>query len=73
MYWLLGPKSQHSLESKTILNKTIVKPVWSYGIQLWGTARTSNIKILQRYQPKTLIPKHTTNAASFANNNTQRC
>jgi hypothetical protein len=26
--------------------KTILKPIWTYGIQLWGTASTSNIEIL---------------------------
>lgn len=54
MYWLLGPKSQLSLENKLLLYKVILKPVWTYGIQLWGTASNSNIEILQRYQSKTL-------------------
>lgn len=54
MYWLLGPKSQLSLENKLILYKAILKPVWTYGIELWGTASNSNVEILQRYQNKTL-------------------
>lgn len=54
MFWLLGPKSQLSLENKIILYKTILKPVWTYGLQLWGTTSNSNIEILQRYQSKTL-------------------
>jgi hypothetical protein len=29
-------------------------PIWTYGIQLWGTASTSNIKILERFQSKAL-------------------
>ena len=37
MYWLLGRKSQLSLENKLIIYKTVLKPVWTYGIQLWGT------------------------------------
>ena len=37
-----------------MLYKAILKPVWSYGIQLWGTASNSNIEILQRFQSKTL-------------------
>jgi hypothetical protein len=28
--------------------------IWTYGIQLWGTASTSNIEILQRFQSKVL-------------------
>lgn len=54
MYWLLGKKSELSLHNKLLLYKTILKPIWTYGIQLWGTASNSNIEILQRYQSKTL-------------------
>jgi hypothetical protein len=28
--------------------------MWTYGIQLWGTASTSNIEILERFQLKAL-------------------
>jgi hypothetical protein len=34
--------------------KTILKPIWTYEIQLWGTASTSNIEILERFQSKAL-------------------
>ncbi|KMQ90709.1 hypothetical protein RF55_9503 [Lasius niger] len=54
MYWLIGRKSQLSIENKLLLYKTIIKPVWTYGIQLWGTASISNINILQRFQSKVL-------------------
>jgi hypothetical protein len=54
MYWLLGRKSQLSLSNKLLLYKTILKPIWTYGIQLWGTASTSNIDILERFQLKAL-------------------
>ncbi|KAJ4435260.1 hypothetical protein ANN_23838 [Periplaneta americana] len=52
--YLLGPKSKLSLENKLLVHKVILKPIWTYGIQLWGTASNSNIEILQRYQSKTL-------------------
>lgn len=68
MYWLLGPKSQLSLENKILLYKTILKPIWTYGIQLWGTASNSNIEILQRFQSKTL--RSIANAPWFVTNNT---
>jgi hypothetical protein len=29
-------------------------PIWTYGIQLWGTASTSDIEILERFQAKVL-------------------
>jgi hypothetical protein len=40
--------------NKLLLYKTILKPIWTYGIQLWGTASTSNIQILERFQSKAL-------------------
>jgi hypothetical protein len=54
MYWLLGRSSRLSLPNKLLLYKTILKPIWTYGIQLWGTASTSNIEILERFQSKAL-------------------
>jgi hypothetical protein len=54
MHWLLGQKSQLSTTNKLLLYKTILKPFWTYGIQLWGTASTSNIEILERFQSKVL-------------------
>lgn len=54
MYWLLGRKSKLSLENKILLYKAILKTVWTYGIQLLGTASISNIEILQRFQSKVL-------------------
>jgi hypothetical protein len=54
MHWLLGQKSQLSTINKLLLYKTILKPIWTYGIQLWGTASTSNIEILERFQSKVL-------------------
>ncbi|GBO98989.1 Probable RNA-directed DNA polymerase from transposon X-element [Eumeta japonica] len=66
MYWLIGRKSQLSDASKMTIYKTILKPVWTYGIQLWGTASHSNIEILERFQSKTMramfnIPPHISN------------
>jgi hypothetical protein len=37
-----------------VVYKSILKPIWTYGIQLWGTASTSNIEILKRFQLKAL-------------------
>jgi hypothetical protein len=54
MYWLLGRKSELSIENKILLYKTVLRPIWTYGVPLWGTASTSNIEILQRFQNKVL-------------------
>jgi hypothetical protein len=54
MYSLLGLESELSTSNKLLIYKTILKAIWTYGIQLWGTASTSNIEILERSQSKTL-------------------
>jgi hypothetical protein len=54
MYWLLGQKSKLSTNNKLLIYKVILKPIWTYGIQLWGTTSNSNIKILERFQSKVL-------------------
>jgi hypothetical protein len=54
MYWLLGRKSNLSSNNKLIIYKAILKPTWTYGIQLWGTNSNSNIEILERFQSKVL-------------------
>jgi hypothetical protein len=54
MRWLLGRKSQLSTTNKLLLYKTTLKPICTYGIQLWGTASTSNIENLETFQFKVL-------------------
>ena len=54
MYWFLGKKSSLSLENKLLLYKVIIKPIWTYGIELWGCCSKSNVNINQRFQSKTL-------------------
>lgn len=54
MYWLLGKKSTLSLENKILLYKAIIKPIWTYGIELWGCSSKSNVNIIQRFQSKAL-------------------
>jgi hypothetical protein len=47
MYWLVGRKSKLSTNNKLLIYKVILKPIWTYGIQLWGTTSNSNIEILE--------------------------
>jgi hypothetical protein len=54
MHWLLGQKSELSTSNKILIYKATLKPIWTYGIELWGTASTSNIEILERFQSKVL-------------------
>jgi hypothetical protein len=53
-YWLLGRKSKLSTNNKLLIYKVILKPIWTYGIQLWGKTSNSNIEILERFQSKSL-------------------
>ena len=50
LYWLLGSHSSLSLNSKRLLYIATVKPIWTYGCQLWGCASSSNIDIIDRGQ-----------------------
>ena len=34
--WLIGKKSHLSIENKLLIYKAVIKPIWSYGIELVG-------------------------------------
>ena len=53
LYWLIGRDSSLSLHNKPLLYKQILKRVWTYGIQLGGCTKQSNIDIM-RFQNKVL-------------------
>ena len=59
--------SSLSLHNKLIIYKQILKPVWTYGIQLWGCTKQSNINIIQRFQDKVL--RQMVNAPWYIRNN----
>jgi len=52
--WIIGRTSQLSLQNKLLVYKAILKPFWTYGVQLWGSASNSNTETLQRSQSKVL-------------------
>jgi hypothetical protein len=55
MYWLLGRKSKLSTINKLLINRTVLKPISTYGIQLWDTASTSIvIFVILRFNVKKL-------------------
>jgi hypothetical protein len=66
--WIIGRRSELSIENKVLLYKTIIKPIWVYGIDLWGCASKSNISIIQRSQSKIL--RIITNAPWYVTNQT---
>jgi len=48
--WLINYNSPLSLEYKVLLYNTVLKPIWTYGCELWGNASKTNIEIIQRAQ-----------------------
>ena len=66
LYWFLGRISHLSADNKLLLYKSIITPIWTYGIELWGCACKSNIAVIQRCQSKILqatvdAPRYVTN------------
>ena len=54
MYWLTSRNCKLSIENKLKIYKTIIKPIWTYGIPLWGTAAMNHINKLESLQSKIL-------------------
>jgi hypothetical protein len=66
MYWLLGRRSKLSLQNKLLFYECVLKPVWTYGTQLWGCAKPSHTQIIQRLHSKIL--RSITNAPRYVSN-----
>jgi hypothetical protein len=56
------------MDINLLIYKAVIKPIWSYGIELWGCASKSNIVIIQRSQSKIL--RATANAPRYITNHT---
>jgi len=48
LLWLIGKRSPLSLTNKLLIYKTVLKPIWTYGLALWGCAASSNLAKIQR-------------------------
>uniref|UniRef100_A0A2S2Q1W5 Putative RNA-directed DNA polymerase n=1 Tax=Sipha flava TaxID=143950 RepID=A0A2S2Q1W5_9HEMI len=57
-----------NLKTKIIIYKSLLKPIWTYGLQLWGAAKKSNTNKIQTFQNITL--RKITNAPYFVSNHT---
>lgn len=66
MHWLISKTSKLSLDCKALLYKSVLKPIWSYGIQIWGTTASSNVDKIQRLQSNIL--RNITGAPWFVRN-----
>jgi hypothetical protein len=52
-YWIIGQSAMST--HKMVLYKQIMNPLWTYGIQVWGCTKRSNIAVIQRFQNRVLI------------------
>ena len=50
----MGRKLVLSIHKRLMLYIQILKPVWAYGLQLWGSTKQSNTDIIKRFQNKVL-------------------
>lgn len=64
--WLIGRKFRVSIENKVLIYKSVIKPIWKYGLELRGCGSKANIEITQRCQSKTL--RQIVDASSFVTN-----
>lgn len=54
LYWLIGRRSTLSIYNKTLVYNQILKPIWCYGIPIWGCAKQLHIKSIQTFQNKVI-------------------
>jgi hypothetical protein len=64
-------KTNLAIENKLLIYKTIIIPIWTYGLELWDCDSKSSISIIQRSQSKILrmivdVPWYVSNAALHA-------
>jgi len=71
MSWLINARSQLSLDSKLTVYKVILRPIWTYVIELWGCSKPSNTKILQTFQSEML--RIISSAPWYVSNHTLHC
>ncbi len=50
LFWLMRGRSKLNLYNKRLLYITVLRPIWSYGLPIWGYAADSNIQRLQALQ-----------------------
>ena len=66
--WLTGKNSHLYIDNKLHIYKAVMRPIWKYGMELWGWASKSNVVIMQRSQSKIL--RAVANALCYVTNHT---
>ncbi|CAK9829625.1 Probable RNA-directed DNA polymerase from transposon X-element [Anthophora retusa] len=70
MYWLTCKNSRLNMNNKLLIYKSIIKPIWTYGIEIWGTAAKSHISKLEALQ--SIILRTIVNAPWYMRNDQLR-
>ena len=64
LIWLIGKRSPLSLTNKILIYKTVLKPIWTYGLALWGCTAASNLAVIQRYKRRLSVKSPTPHGMS---------
>jgi len=65
---LVSSQNYPFIRTKIHIYNLLLKPIWFYGLQVWGTAKKSNLQKIQLYQSKIL--RLITNVALYISNHT---
>lgn len=65
---LINNNKYTSINTKLLIYKSLLKPIWTYGLQLWGNAKKSNINKIQSFQNIAL--RKLLNAPYYVSNHT---
>jgi len=66
LYSLFGRNSKLSLDNKLLLYKTVLRPMWTYGMEIWGSTKPSNSQRIQSMQ--SIILRSITNSPFYVSN-----
>lgn len=50
LYYFICSNEHTKLKIKVLMCKTLLKPLWTHGLPLWGTAKVSNTNKFQQLQ-----------------------
>jgi hypothetical protein len=63
---LLDTRSRLTLNNKILIYNSIIKPLWTYGLELWGSTKPTNLQKIQSLQSK--IIRKIANAPYYVSN-----
>jgi len=65
---LINNNKYTHINTKLLIYKSLLKPAWTYGLQLWGNAKKTNINKIQTFQNIAL--RKLVNAPPYVSNHT---